>query len=493
MNAPASGSIDSRRGGVLAHVSSLPGPAYCGDFGLAATSFLDWCSASRLRLWQVLPLGPTGPGHSPYAATSCFACNPLWYAHASSPERNDGDRIGRADPSRAVRDRLARLESGWRRFRRTTGAEAQREFEAFRDAEEQRVWLEDWTLYAALKERFDGRPWFEWDADLRRREKSALRAASREHAERQAFHAWVQYELDTQARSVRARAEAHDVVWLGDLPFGVARDSADVWSRRDLFRVDDDGRPDGTTGCPPDEFSPFGQNWHTPLFDWEAMNGENFAWWIARCRATLRWTHALRLDHFRGYSATWVIPPGAASAGSGRWVEVPGDALFSAVRDAGIDAQLIAEDLGEITPDVLALRDRHGLPGTLVLQFGLEDPGGPHHPSRHHRRAVVYTGTHDNDTFNGWFEELVAERSERVRRSLGPLQSAARAAVEACWASPAAWAIAPLQDLLELGSEARMNEPGRAQGQWTWRCDPALLDSRRSTWLAELSARHGRA
>jgi 4-alpha-glucanotransferase len=399
MSTPASGSIDSRRAGVLAHVSSLPGPALCGDFGFAATGFLDWCAASRLRLWQVLPLGPTGPDHSPYAATSCFACNPLWFAHGRSGETLDDDRLERCDPSRAARDRLAWLESAWRAFRRSAGAEAKREFEAFRDSDEQRAWLEDWTLYAALKERFGGRPWTEWGAALRRREKTALAAASRELAGRQEFHAWVQHELDKQARSVRSRAEARGVLWLGDLPFGVALDSADVWSRRDLFRVDRDGRPAGTTGCPPDEYSSLGQNWNTPLFDWRAMRDERFAWWLARCRAALRWTHAVRLDHFRGYSATWEIPPGAASAAEGRWVETPGEALLTAAREGGLEARFVAEDLGEITPDVTALRDRHGLPGTLVLQFGLEDPASPHHPAHHPRRAVAARA--DADRFAG--------------------------------------------------------------------------------------------
>ena len=201
----------------------------------------------------------------------------------------------------------------------------------------------------------------------------------------------------------------------------------------------------------------------------------------------------MRLDHFRGYSATWEIPPGAASAAEGRWVETPGEALLTAAREGGLEARFVAEDLGEITPDVTALRDRHGLPGTLVLQFGLEDPASPHHPAHHPRRAVAYTGTHDNDTFEGWFAGLAPERAARVRQALGPTQTASRAAVEACWASPAAWAIAPLQDLLGLGTAARMNEPGRAGDQWVWRCDPALLDSRRSAWLAELALRHGRA
>ena len=468
MNGPASASNLSRRAGVLAHVSSLPGPASCGDFGFATSRFLEWCSASGLRLWQVLPLGPTGPGHSPYAATSSFAGNPVWYAHADSGRQPDGERLDRADLSRAARDRQLRLEQDWQRFTREAAAGERDDLEAYRD--EQKSWLDDWTLYAALKERFDGRPWFEWDTELRRREPGALHDAARQCDERRSFHAWVQFELDAQARSVRALCEAHDVAWLGDLPFGVALDSADVWSRRDLFRVDGDGRFDATAGCPPDEYSALGQNWNTPLFDWEAMARESFAWWIARCRAALRWTHALRLDHFRGYAATWEIPSGAETAGAGRWVDVPGDELLQTARESGLGPQLVAEDLGEITADVIELRERFDLPGTLVLQFGLEDPQSLHHPSRHRCHALAYTGTHDNNTFNGWFAELDRERQDRVRSTIGATQTPARAAVETCWASPAAWAVAPLQDLLELGGDARMNRPGRAKEQWAWRC-----------------------
>ena len=493
MNASASGLKLSRRAGVLAHVSSLPGPAHCGDFGHATSHFLEWCSASGLRLWQVLPLGPTGRGHSPYASPSALACNPSWYAHPNSREREDRERLDRCDLSRASRDRQRRLEESWLRFTRDAGTDERREHEAYRESEEQRGWLEDWTLYAALKERYDGRPWFEWDTELLRREPRALRAASRECAERQRFHAWVQFELDAQARSVRAAAEEHDIVWLGDLPFCVALDSADVWSRRELFRVDDDGRPGATTGVPPDDFSPQGQCWDMPLFDWDAMADDGYAWWIARCRATLRWVHMLRLDHFRGYSASWEIPAGSKTAASGRWVDGPGDALFRAVREAGFDRKLIAEDLGDITPEVTGLRERFGFPGMHVLQFGLDDPESTHHPDRHRRHAIACTGTHDNDTFNGWFEQLDPERRERVGGLLDSSRTPARAAVEVCWASPAAWAIAPLQDLLELGGEARMNRPGEPRDQWAWRCEPALLDNERSAWLTRLARRHGRA
>ena len=492
MNAQARGPLLSRRAGVLAHVSSLPGPADCGDFGCATSRFFEWCETSGLRLWQVLPLGPTGPGHSPYSATSAFACNPSWYARTSSRMAHAGAPNDRCDLSRAALDRQRWLEEDWLRFKRDGPADERRAYEAYRESEQQKGWLVDWTLYAALKERQGGRPWFEWDSEIRRREPTALRAASRECAGRLDFHAWVQFTLDAQARSVRAAAEARDIVWLGDLPFGVALDSADVWSRRELFRVDRDGHASVTAGFPPDDFSPLGQCWNTPLFDWNAMARDGYAWWLARCRAGLRWTHALRIDHFRGYSSSWEIPAGADNAVNGRWIDAPGDELFRAAREAGLVRQLIAEDLGKITAEVTALRDRFELPGMHVLQFGLDDPASTHHPDRHQREALAVTGTHDNDTFNGWFAGLDAERRELVGSSLGSTAAPARAAVERCWASAAAWALAPLQDLLELGGAARMNRPGQAADQWTWRCDPALLDEQRSSWLAELARRYGR-
>ena len=493
MKPQASASPLSRRAGVLAHVSSLAGPIHCGDFGFATSRFLEWCESANLRLWQVLPLGPTGPGHSPYSSTSAFACNPTWYAHRNSRQQDPGAPLDRCDLKLAASQRRHWLEQDWHAFRHGANVDERRGFEAYRDSEEQQPWLEDWTLYAALKEHHDGRAWFEWDGEFRRREPRALRSASKKFAERQAYHAWVQYTLDAQARSVRASAEARDILWLGDLPFGVALDSADVWSRRDLFRVDVEGNVAATAGVPPDDYSSDGQCWNTPLFDWEALSREDYAWWLARCRSALRWVHALRVDHFRGYCSTWEIPAGAERADAGRWVDVPGDELFGAVREAGLGSRLVAEDLGVITAEVTALRERFGFPGMHVLQFGLDDPESAHHPDQHRKNALACTGTHDSDTFNGWYAQLDADRRERVDATLGSTAAPARAAIARCWKSPAAWVVAPLQDMLELGSAARMNRPGKADGQWTWRCDPALLDERRGAWLSELALLYGRA
>jgi len=476
---------------VLAHVSSLPGPAHAGDFGPASTRFLDWCHTSGLRLWQVLPLGPPGPGHSPFASSSAFACNPSWYSGRTGAG-DSGEHGDRSDLASAAIDRRQRLEEAWIRFQRDADGDERRNFTAYCKDADRAAWLPDWTLYSALKEHHGGRPWFEWDTELRRRDAVALRAASRQFAERVQFHAWVQFALDGEARAVRTAAEERDIVWLGDLPFYVALDSADVWSRRELFRVDPDGRPGAIAGVPPDDFSATGQRWDQPVFDWKAMADDGFEWWLVRCRAALCRVHALRLDHFRGYSACWEIPPGAETAATGRWVDGPADALLRSVRDAGLDDRLVAEDLGEITRDVIDLRERFGLPGMHVLQFGLDDRESTHHPERHSERALACTGTHDNDTFNGWFAELDAATRARVSDALGSSETPARSAIEVCWGSPANWAIAPLQDMLELGGAARMNLPGQPAGQWTWRAGSFELTAERSGWLKRLSRLHRR-
>jgi 4-alpha-glucanotransferase len=423
---------------------------------------------------------------------SAFACNPAWYAQPHSPTSEVDEPADRCDLSLSLSSRIRQLEEGWVAFERNAGPAERRRYEAYRESETQKAWLSDWTLFAALKERHDQRPWFRWNKGLRRRDPGALREAVRECSRRQDFHAWVQYTLDAQARSVRAMAEENDILWLGDLPFGVALDSADVWARRELFRVDGDGRPAAVAGVPPDEYSPHGQVWNTPLFDWEALAQDGFSWWMERCRATLRWTHRLRLDHFRGYCATWEVPADSDTAAAGSWVECPGDALFAAASQSHLLPHLFAEDLGEITGDVTALRDRHDLRGMHVLQFGLEDPQSPHHPDRVRSHSLTVTGTHDSDTFNGWFDTLDAKRRERVSAVLGDLTSPARAAIETCWASPATWTMAPLQDLLELHGEARMNRPGEAEGQWSWRCAAELLSEQRCDELARVARRHGR-
>jgi 4-alpha-glucanotransferase len=463
MEPAASTSLFSRRAGVLAHVSSLPGPATLGE---PAIRFLDWCAAAGLSLWQVLPLGPPGPGNSPYSGTSAFAGNPQLYPGS--------------------------LERDWRRFERDAGEAERRELEAFVDSPERAVWLADWTLYSALKEQHDGRAWPLWDPELRRRDAVAIRSAERRLDERRRFHAWVQYALDIEARRTRAAAEERGIVWVGDLPFYVALDSADVWARREFFRVDGDGHPEATAGFPPDAFSDDGQCWNHPLFNWATLAEHGYDWWIARCRAALGWVHALRLDHFRGYRSFWEIPPHAATAAAGRWLEGPGDTLFEYVREAGLNDVLFAEDLGKIDDDVHRLRERYGFPRMHVLQFGLDDETSLHHPSNHEPHAVACTGTHDNDTFAGWFDSLDEATQVIVREQLGSNSPPALAAVECAWASPAAWAVAPLQDLLGLGSEARMNRPGQADGQWGWRCPEGALTDDRAARLQELARRHGR-
>jgi len=448
MATAASEADGARRAGVLAHVTSLPGAAPDGDLGEDSVTFLDWCADAGLRIWQVLPLGPPGPGRSPYSATSSFAGNPAW-APPPGPDDDDGD-----------------------------------------DA----AWLDEWTLYAALKERHGGLPWMRWDDELRRRDAGALARARRELEPQLRRHRRVQRALERAATRLRGEAARRDIVWFGDLPFYVALDSADVWARRELFRVDAEGRPLAVAGCPPDAYAEDGQRWDQPVYDWGAMEAEGFAWWRARCARAFDWVHALRLDHFRGFAAYWEIPPDAATAREGRWVEGPGARLLDALFDAPPRGRLVAEDLGVIDDDVDALRDRYALPGMHVLQFGLDDPQSVHHPANHRARGLACTGTHDSDTFVGWFSTLDAERRAAVASELGtgdPVE-VAFAALERCWSSPCEWAVAPLQDLLGLGSEARMNVPGRARDQWRWRAEHGALCPELAARLRELGARHGR-
>lgn len=491
MSAPddAGAPTDSpRHAGLLLHLTCLPGPHGIGDLGPAAHALLDWLLEAGLDHWQLLPVGPTGYGDSPYGALSAFAGNPLLI----SPDalRADGlldaSELEPAAPAEAVsvdypavRARKARqLRTAWERFRARPAAEPAADgppplhdaWEAFRDDPSTRGWLDDWTLFAALKERFEGRSWLDWPEALRLREPSALDGARRELAgeiERLAFE---QLLFARQWRALRAAAAGRGVSLLGDVPIYPALDSADVWARRELFCLDASGRPVEVAGVPPDYFSETGQLWGNPLFDWKRMRSEGYRWWIDRLRTQGARFDRVRLDHFRGFAAYWAVPAGATDAVGGRWRRGPGTALFRAVRNALGDLPLVAEDLGQIDDRVHRLRDRLRLPGMRVLQFGFDEPDSLHAPHRHPERAVAYTATHDNDTARGWFDGLSEESRTRVVDYLGTDAAGAPwALVRAAAISPASLAVFPLQDLLGLGSSARLNAPGREGGNWRWR------------------------
>lgn len=480
-----------RRAGILLHPTSLPGRWGIGDLGPEADRFLDWMEAAGQDLWQVLPLGPTALGNSPYATLSAFAGNPALV----SPERLvEEGLLDAAEPSGSLEEKHALLRRSWERFREGKAPAAiAGEFEAFRFGPERAPWLPDWSLFAALKARHEGVSWLEWDAPLRLRDRGALARAESELADEVGYRAWLQFLFSRQWDRVREEAARRGIRILGDVPIYVALDSADLWARRDLFLLDEEGRPTAVAGVPPDYFSETGQLWGNPLYRWDRMADEGYAWWIERMRANAALADALRLDHFRGFAAYWEVPAAAETAAEGRWVDGPGKFLFDAIGKALPDLAIVAEDLGLITEDVRALRRACGFPGMRVLQFAFDGSGNEHLPHRHGTDCVVYTGTHDNDTTRGWFASLDRESKERVLLYTGADKAGVvEGLIRAAYVSPAAAAVVPVQDVLDLGSEARMNVPGKAEGNWGWRLSPGQLGENEAARLARLAEVAGR-
>ena len=470
-----------RRAGVLLHPTSLPGPHGSGDFGPAAYHFVDWLAASGQRVWQVLPLTPTGYGNSPYAGVSAFAGSPLLVAlepligrgwlSATSAEDLRNLPAQKVDFDRSSALRLRCLREAAQSFFVGADAEDRAAFATYCEANAD--WLGDFALFMALDEACQQRgvhAWSDWDRPLAQRVPQAIARARAEHAARIDFWRFVQWCFDTQWQALKRYANARDVLIVGDLPIFVAHHSADCWARQDLFVLDAAGRPRVVAGVPPDYFSATGQRWGNPLYDWPAMQRDGFAWWTARLRHELTRADLVRIDHFRGFAAYWEIDAAEETAMNGRWVPAPGQALFTALRAALGTVPVIAEDLGVITPEVEALRDAFGFPGMRVLHFAFG--GEADHPFLPHNyvpNCVAYTGTHDNDTSRGWATHADAKQRERARIYLECDDAALPwAMVRAVLASVARLAIVPMQDVLGLGSEHRMNTPGQLDC-WTWR------------------------
>lgn len=491
--------LDQRSSGVLLHPTSLPSRYGIGDLGPAAYAFLDYLAQARQSLWQVLPLGPTGFGDSPYSSPSAFAGNPLLIALdplvtdglLTSDEVSDLESLpqDRVDFGSLVPDKRSVLEKAFHRGR----VRLQPAVDEFRRAHAE--WLEDFALFSALNDEFES-VWTEWPVELRSRQTEALQAARIRLADRVAFHEFCQYLFFDQWIALRRRAHALDVGVIGDIPVFVAHDSADVWAHQHLFKLDEAGSPLVVAGVPPDYFSATGQLWGNPLYDWDAMAREGYAWWIARFRHLLELTDFVRIDHFRGFEAAWEVPAGSDTAVNGEWVRGPGKALFDAVGAALGPPPVIAEDLGLITEEVRELLAATGFPGMKVLQFAFGS--GPTNPYLPHNYAdpncVVYTGTHDNDTTRGWFASLSDDDRRQVTRYLGTGgDSIAYDLMRLALGSIARTAIVPLQDVLGLGSEARVNTPGAPEGNWSWRLMAEQMEPARAECLAELTALYGRA
>ncbi len=492
----------ARVSGVLVHPTSFPGPHGIGDLGDSAFRFVEWLELAGQRLWQVLPLTPAGSGDSPYAAPSAFASNPLlvslpWLA--GDGLLDPGDLANPPDLSPYAVDlgavaayKLPLLRQAFDRFRRGAAAHLRPEIAAFADA--QASWLDDYALFMALKDAHGGASWLDWEDDLRLRDAAALDAARHRFDADVRFYQFVQFQFRRQWGELKRYANEREIRIVGDMPIYVSHDSADVWANRRIFRLFPDGRPSAVAGVPPDAFSADGQLWGNPLYDWPANAASGYAWWVDRVRASLDLVDLLRIDHFRAFAAGWVVPAGAATAADGHWERGPGSDVFAALRSALGGLPFIVEDLGVITPDVVALREELSLPGMKVLQFAFGgEPDNFYLPHTYEPRCVVYPATHDNQTTIGWFAGLPERDREQVQRYLGKDGS------DIAWdfnrlalASVAEAAVLPLQDVMRLGDEARMNTPGRAEGNWGWRFGAHQLHPGLAAGLAELTASYGR-
>jgi 4-alpha-glucanotransferase len=491
-----------RASGVLLHPTSLPGPDGIGDLGPQVYKWIDFLSDSGCALWQVLPLGPTGYGDSPYQCFSAFAGNPylisadLLRADNLLIDSDFADRpafpIERVDFGPTITWKLTLLDRAYGRFRSGDFAELRQAFAKFQSRHAS--WLKDFALFMALKDAHQS-SWGYWPEPLRQRTPSVLKAARAEHAEAIEKHAFRQFLFYRQWSAVRAYAIDKGIKIIGDAPIFVAYDSADVWSHRELFYLDKAGQPTIVAGVPPDYFSPTGQLWGNPLYRWNVHHQAGYAWWIKRLRATFEQVDIVRLDHFRGFAGYWEVPAGSPTAETGKWKTGPGKKFFKALQDGLGDLPIIAEDLGKITPDVIDLRDSFNLPGMKILQFAFNGalPTNPFLPHHYPSNCVVYTGTHDNDTIRGWFETASDSERQFAMRYLSSDQSNLSAAmIRAAWASVADMSLASMQDLLNLDGSARMNFPGRESGNWGWRMRDDALTDRLRDWLIELNTLYSR-
>jgi 4-alpha-glucanotransferase len=492
-----------RSAGILLHPVSLPGPDGIGDLGPDSHRWLEWLSSAGQRIWQVLPLGPTGLGDSPYQSYSAFAGNPLLVS--AEWLRRDGllDAADLADRPAFPVDRVAYpAVAAWKRrlldrafARLSSGVDRtlHTRIEAFRSRHA--WWLDDYARYMALKAESGGTDWSAWEPAVRDREPDALAAVDRRLAGAIELERFGQFLFDQHWQALHEHAAALGIRIFGDIPIFVAHDSADVWAHREWFRLSPDGMPEVVAGVPPDYFSATGQRWGNPLYRWDHMEQDGFAWWIARLRAVLERVDIVRLDHFRGFEAFWEIPVDAPTAVTGRWVTGPGARFLDAVRDALGEVPIVAEDLGVVTPAVETLRDRYQLPGMKVLQFAFaDDDRNPFLPHHHPVNAVVYTGTHDNDTTRGWYQNGATDgERDHVRRYLkSDGRDIAWDLIDAAFASRAHTAIVPFQDVLDLGSAARMNVPGRPEGNWAWRFRWEDVPASAAHRLRTVTEHHGR-
>jgi len=495
--------IFPRESGILLHPTSLPGPHGIGDFGAAAFRFVNWLADAGQTLWQIMPLGPTGYGDSPYSSPSAFAGNPLlvsltWLQGDGLLDEHDlydapAFAQARVDFGSVVefKDRILR-----RSFQQFLGSEGDRQRHAFTAfCADERWWLEDYAVFMAIKRSNEMQGWQDWDEPVRIRGDAAIADVGVELADEIAFIRYVQFQFQRQWLELRAYANARRIRIIGDIPIFVAEDSSDVWANQSQFKIDVEGRAEAVAGVPPDPFSANGQIWGNPLYDWQTMRENDFLWWRQRIRRTIQLVDIVRIDHFRAFGAAWVVPAGSDTAATGHWERTPGGEVFAAIRRHVGDVPVIIEDLGVITPDVITLREILGFPGMNVLQFAFEnDPSNVYLPHNYRRDSVVYTATHDNQTTVGWFNSRSDSEREAIQRYIGPDGAdIAWDLIRIALSSVANTAILAMQDVLRLGDEARMNVPGQALGNWSWRCETHQFTPELAGGLRDMTRLYGRA
>jgi 4-alpha-glucanotransferase len=502
-----------RASGVLLHPTSLPGRFGIGDFGDEAYQFVDFLEKSGQTYWQVLPLGPTGYGDSPYQSFSAFAGNTLLISperivedgFLSAEDLNDAPNFPaeKVDFGKALDYKNRILRRAFENFRKTDDQKIADLFHQFCDFNS--FWLEDYALFRAIKFSLDQKSWQEWNEDLKLRRPEALEKMRRELDEQSFAQKFYQFLFFKQWDALKTYANEKGVKIVGDLPIFVALDSCDVWCNQSQFKLNEDGSPKVVAGVPPDYFSATGQLWGNPIYNWDAMRGDNFSWWVSRAQFTLKMVDIVRVDHFRGFAAAWEVPGGDLTAVNGQWVNVPGKELFNSLKNAIGDLPFWAEDLGVITPDVEELRDEFGFPGMRILQYAFGgDAKNLDLPHNYIKNSVAYTGTHDNDTTVGWFHSQAGACSTRDAGQISKehdfclkyLNSDGKEIhwdfIRAIWASVANTAIVPMQDLLGKGTEARMNLPASSSGNWFWRCREGDFSEKISQQLRELTEIYGR-
>ena len=493
-----------RSSGILFHPTSLPGKYGIGTLGKEAYAFIDFLKKSKQKLWQIFPLGPTGYGDSPYQSFSSFAGNPylidfdlLIEAHLLSEEDLKdiffGDNEEYIDYGAIYNQKYPLLRKAYENFKSSDNNEMKGSLENFK--RENSSWLNDYSLYISLKNHFNGLPWNEWAQDIKNREDGAMHHYRSELADDIEYHNFIQFLFFKQWGDVKRYANENGIKIIGDIPIFVAADSSDAWANPEIFLFDKERKPVKVAGVPPDYFSATGQLWGNPLYNWEKLKETNYSWWVERVRANLSTCDIIRIDHFRGFEAYWAVPYGDDTAINGQWEPGPGIDLFNAIKSQLGELPIIAEDLGLMTQGVIDLREATGFPGMKILGFAFDSgEENDYLPHTYTKNCVVYTGTHDNDTLVGWFQKAKEEDREFARNYLNSRadEEIHWDAIRGAWSSVACMAISPVQDFLGLGSEARINTPGVASGNWQWRLKQGVLTNELAEKIAKLTKIYSR-